>query len=263
MMRDLDGKAIIVTGAGGGIGRASAVALGRLGARLLLVGRNVGALEECSAEIRAAGASAHVAAADVSRAAEVRGFVDLALERFGAIDGLFNNAGIEGPIAHLVDYPEDAFDEVFAVNVRGMFLGLRYALPVMLAKGKGAVVNTGSLASERGLPGTGAYNASKHAVVGLTRTAAAEVGPKGVRVNAVLPGMVETRMLRSIAGAIFPGDIEGGMREMAQVAPLRRYGQPEEIATVVCFLLSDAASFVNGVAWAADGGALATMGNGG
>jgi 3alpha(or 20beta)-hydroxysteroid dehydrogenase len=262
-MRDMDGKAIIVTGAGSGIGRASAVALGRLGARLLLVGRNVKALEESAAEVHATGASAHVAAADVSKAADVRKFVDHAMERFGAIDGLFNNAGIEGPVAHLAEYSEEAFDEVFAINVRGVFLGLRYVLPVMLAKGKGAIVNTGSLASERGLPGTGAYNASKHAVVGLTRTAAAEVGPKGIRVNAVLPGMVDTRMLRSIAGKIFDGDVENGLRKMVQVAPLRRYGQPEEIAAVVCFLLSDAASFVNGVAWAADGGALATMGNGG
>jgi NAD(P)-dependent dehydrogenase (short-subunit alcohol dehydrogenase family) len=131
----------------------------------------------------------------------------------------------------------------------------------MLRQRSGAIVNTGSLTGERGFPETGAYNASKHAVLGLTRTAAAEAGPFGVRVNAVLPGMIDTRMLRSIVESLGKDDVESGVAAISRVAPQGRPGTPEEIAAVVCFLASDAASFVNGVGWAVDGGALATMGN--
>jgi NAD(P)-dependent dehydrogenase (short-subunit alcohol dehydrogenase family) len=200
--------------------------------------------------------------AAVTRSADVQAYVAFALERMGSIDVLFNNAGIEGPVAPLAEYPEDGFDEVLAVNVRGVFLGLRHVLPVMLRQRSGSVINTGSLASERGLPNTGAYNAAKHAVLGLTRTAAAEVGGFGVRVNAVLPGMIDTRMLRSLVGSLGgSADVERGVQQVARVAPQGRPGRPEEVAEVVCFLASDAASFVNGVGWPVDGGALATMGN--
>lgn len=212
-------------------------------------------------EVGAAGGEARVHVADVSRSEDVQGYVAAALESFGSIDVLFNNAGIEGAVAPIAEYPEDVFDEVIAVNLRGVFLGLRHVLPVMLRQGSGSIVNTGSLASERGLPLTAAYNASKHAVVGLTKTAAAEVGAAGVRVNAVLPGMIDTRMLRSLVDTMSGGDMEAGMQFVAGVAPQGRTGTVEEVAAIVAFLASDAASFVNGVAWPVDGGALATMAN--
>ncbi|MQA74066.1 MAG: glucose 1-dehydrogenase [Solirubrobacterales bacterium] len=260
-MASLAGKAALVTGGGSGIGRAASVALGRAGARLLLFGRNEPALRATAELVAATGAEVGIRAGDVTRSADVQACAVEALERLGSIDVLFNNAGIEGPVAPLVEYPEDEFERVVAVNVRGVFLGLRHVLPVMLRQRSGSIINAGSVASERGLPGTAAYNASKHAILGLTRTAAAEVAQHGVRVNAVLGGMIDTRMLRSLVSEMTGGDMEAGMALVAAVAPQGRVGSPEEVAEVVAFLASDAASFVNGVAWPVDGGALATMGN--
>jgi NAD(P)-dependent dehydrogenase (short-subunit alcohol dehydrogenase family) len=261
-MQDMDGKAIIITGAGSGIGRATAVALASGGARLVLAGRRKGALDETAALVRAAGGRAEVRTADVAKGADVRAMVDFAVEKFGTIDGLFNNAGIEGPLVHLADYPEDAFDEVLAVNVRGVFLGMKHVLPIMLARGSGSIVNTGSLGTERGLPGSSAYVAAKHAVAGLTRTTAVEVGDRGVRINCIIPGMIDTRMLRDIATTI-AGDAETGLAALGKVAPLGRVARPEEVATVVVFLFSDVASFVHGVTWPIDGGVLAGVATGG
>jgi 3alpha(or 20beta)-hydroxysteroid dehydrogenase len=257
----LAGKAAIVTGGGSGIGRATALALARAGARLLLVGRTESALSDTAMEAAALGAEVAIQTADVSRSEDVRAYVAAARERFGAIDVFFNNAGIEGPVAPIYAYDEDAFDEVVATNLRGVFLGLRHVLPVMIEQRSGSVIVTGSIASERGLAGTCAYNATKHAIVGLARTAATEVAPFGVRVNAVLPGMIDTRMLRALVDAQTGGDMEGGMAMIATVPSQGRVGASEEVAEVVCFLASDAASYVTGVAWPVDGGALAGMGN--
>jgi 3alpha(or 20beta)-hydroxysteroid dehydrogenase len=257
-MGPLDDRVVIVTGAGGGIGRAASVAAACEGARLLLVDVDKKGLAETA---QASGGA--VSVADVTQAAEVERYVTEAVERFGRIDGFFNNAGIEGAISPLVNYPVDAFDRVIAVNLRGVFLGLRFVLPVMLRQGSGSIVNTGSIASERGLRLSSAYVASKHAVLGLTRTAAAEVAAAGVRVNAVLPGMIDTRMLRAIADELAGGDTEAGLQGAAFAAPVARLGQPREVGEVVVFLLSDGASFVNGVGWPVDGAALAALGNGG
>ena len=256
----LEGKAAVVTGGGRGIGLATAAAFVREGARVLLVGRDAEAVEEAA---RSLGSSTEIAAhvADVSRSEDVEAYVAEALRRFGSIDILFNNAGIEGAVAPLAEYPIDEFDRVIAINLRGVFLGLRHVLPVMLAKGSGSIVNTGSIASEIGLPASGAYIAAKHAVLGLTRAAAADLAGSGVRVNAVLPGMVDTKLLRSVLHQVTGGDVEGGMQFAAGVAPQRRVAAAEEIAEVVVFLASDAASFVNGVGWPVDGGALAVLGN--
>ncbi|MET0280012.1 MAG: SDR family NAD(P)-dependent oxidoreductase [Steroidobacteraceae bacterium] len=258
-MSTLDGKTIIVTGAAGAIGSATARVLARQGAQLLLVDVREPELAAREQELRAAGFTVASQAADVSRGADVKAYVDAAVARFGRIDGLFSNAGIEGHIAPTWEYDEQEFDRITRVNVNGVFLGMRHVLPVMLAQGSGSIVNTASIGSERGLAGACTYNASKHAVVGLTRTAAAEAGPRGIRVNCVMPGVIDTPLLDSVLGPLFNGDIDMGKEVLGKIAPLERIGQPAEIGEVVAFLLSDAASFVTGAAWSIDGGALCTI----
>jgi len=258
-MGTLSGKSIIVTGAAGAIGYATAQVLAREGARLLLVDVQAEGLAARERELAATGAEVASCRADVSRSADVQGYVAAALRHHGRIDGLFNNAGIEGHIAPTWEYDEAEFDRVTRVNVNGVFLGLRHVMPVMLRQGSGAIVNTASIGSKRGLAGACTYNASKHAVVGLTRTAAAEAGPKGLRVNCVMPGVIDTPLLEGVLGPLFNGDIALGKRTLGKIAPLERIGRPAEFGEVVAFLLSDAASFVTGAAWAIDGGALCTI----
>ncbi|MGE3304678.1 MAG: SDR family NAD(P)-dependent oxidoreductase [Rhizobiaceae bacterium] len=260
---DFKDRTIVVTGAGGLIGRATVAVLLRSGAKVLMVERTRKKLDEALAEIGDNAGAVQTFVADCSKSVEVQAYVARALEWTGRIDGFFNNAGIEGKIAPISEYDESEWDRVIAVNLTGVFLGLRYVLPVMIRQGSGAIVNTGSIASERGLPLTPAYNATKHGVVGLTRTAAAENGGHGIRVNCVLPGMIDTPMLRRIMGSLFAGDVDAGLKFAGSAVPAGRVGTPEDIAEVVAFLLSDKAAFVNGASWEADGGALATMGNGG
>jgi 3alpha(or 20beta)-hydroxysteroid dehydrogenase len=256
----LEGRIAVITGAGGGIGRATSVELGRAGASLVLVGRTEAPLEESARAASETGAEVRTVVADVSRSEDVRRYVDAALSAFGTIDVLVNNAGIEGPVAPLAEYPEDEFDRIIAVNLRGTFLGMRYVLPIMLERGSGSVINLASVAAERGLPGTPAYNASKHGMLGLTRSAASEVAGAGIRVNAISAGFIDTRMLRSLAASFMPDDPAGALEAFAAGNPARRLATAEEVASVVRFLASDAASFVNGAAWAVDGGSLGTMG---
>lgn len=252
-----------MTGAGNGIGQATARILAREGARLLLVDRDEQAVAGTAESLRRSGADAQAFAADVTVEAAVVAFVDAALERFGSIDGLFANAGIGGAIQPFAENTEGDFRSVMDVNLIGVFLCLRRVLPVMYGAGKGAIVCTGSIASERGLPMTAAYNASKHAVLGLVRTVASEAGPHGVRINAVLPGMVDTQMLRTTSTVLSPGvDPAVGVQQAGKsVSPIGRAARPEEIGEVAAFLLSDAASYVHGAGVPVDGGALATMGN--
>lgn len=255
-------RTTIVTGAGGLIGRATVEALLREGGKVLMVERTQKRLDEALEHLGGPSQQLQTFVADCSKSAEVQAYVAKALDWTGRIDAFFNNAGTEGKIAPIAEYDEAEWDRVIGVNLTGVFLGLRHVLPVMIRQGAGAIVNTGSIASERGLPFTPAYNASKHAVLGLTRTAAAETGRQGVRVNAVLPGMIDTPMLRRILGTIFDGDMNAGMK-LAASSPTGRVGTPQDIAEVVVFLLSDRAAFANGAAWEVDGGALATMSNGG
>lgn len=258
-MSDLTGKSIIVTGAAGAIGFAAAEVLAGKGARVFLVDILGDRLDDRTAALKAKGFDVASAQADCSKEAEVEAYVAAAKAAFGRIDGLFNNAGSPGKLAPTHEYDIAEFDRILAINLRSMFLGLRFVLPEMVGQGSGAIVNTASIASERGLAGACAYNATKHGVVGLTRTAASEVGPLGLRVNCVLPGVIETPLLRAMIEQMPDANLEAGLKRLGGVASLERVGQPAEIGEVVAFLLSDAASFVNGASWAVDGGALATI----
>jgi NAD(P)-dependent dehydrogenase (short-subunit alcohol dehydrogenase family) len=231
--------------------------MGRAGARVLLVDLDAERLATAAAAVAQTGAEVRTQVADVTREADVRAYVAAAVDAFGTIDVLFNNAAVIGPIGAIAEYDVDAFDRIMAINARGVFLGLRHVLPIMLAQRSGAVINTGSLSSARGLPGTPAYNAAKHAVLGLTRSAASEVASAGVRVNAVLPGMIDTPMLAEVTSGF--DDPAGARRAAEGVSPQGRLGRPEEVAAVVTFLASDLAGHVNGVGWPVDGGILGTL----
>jgi len=193
-------------------------------------------------------------------AAEMRDYVKAALDAYGSIDCFHNNAGIEGTVAPTHEYDEAMFDAVMSVNVKGVFLGLRHVIPVMLKQQHGAIVNTASVAGLVASPGMSAYVASKHAVIGLTKTAAGEVARSGVRVNAVCPGPIDTRMIHSLENMLNPTDPSSiGDRYQANI-PIGRYGTAEEVANLVLFLCSDRASNITGAQYVVDGGRTATGG---
>lgn len=257
---DFNGKVAVITGAANGIGRATALAFAKAGAKLVLVDRDAAAGEAAAGIIRQQGGEARFVAADVTRTGDVQGYVAAALDGYGRIDCFFNNAGIEGKLAPIADYDEAMFDAVIGVNLKGVFLGLRHVLPVMLRQKSGAVVNTASVAGLAANPGMAAYVASKHAVIGLTKVAAGEVAREGVRVNAICPGPVETRMMQSLESQLNPADPDAVGRRYRSGIPSGRYTKPEEIAAVVLFLCSDLAANVNGAHWVVDGGRTAIGG---
>lgn len=257
---DFTGKVALITGAGNGIGRAAALGFASRGAKVVVVDQDKAGGEATAGILRQQGAEAMFVAADVTKSAEVRNYVKAALDAYGAIDCFHNNAGIEGSVAHTADYDEDMFDRVMAVNVKGVFLGLRHVLPVMIRQQKGAVVNTASVAGLVATPGMPAYVASKHAVIGLTKTAAGEVARAGVRINAVCPGPIDTRMIHSLEAMLNPDDPSGVASRYQRNIPLGRYGTAEEVANVVQFLCSDLASNITGAHYVVDGGRTATGG---
>jgi NAD(P)-dependent dehydrogenase (short-subunit alcohol dehydrogenase family) len=257
---DFTGKVAVVTGAANGIGRASALAFAKSGAKVVVVDRDAAGGEASAGIIRQQGGEARFVAADVTQAADVAGYVTAALDAYGRIDCFHNNAGIEGAWKPTAEYDEAMFDQVIAVNVKGVFLGLRHVLPVMLAQKSGAIVNTASVAGLVATPGMPAYVASKHAVIGLTKTAAGEVARSGVRVNAVCPGPVDTRMIHSLEQMINPGDPAMVGRRYQSAIPLGRYVTADEIAATVLFLCSDLAAAITGAQYVVDGGRTATGG---
>src|SRR6476659_118912 len=257
---DFSGKVALVTGGGNGIGRAACVAFARKGAQVVAVDRDGAAAEATAGIVRQSGGDATAVTADVTKSAEVKTYVKAAIDKYGRIDCFFNNAGIEGKVAPIVDYDEAVFDAVIGVNVKGVFLGLKHVLPEMIRQGGGAIVNTASVAGLVGTPGMPAYVASKHAVIGLTKTAAGEVARQGIRVNAVCPGPVDTRMIHSLEAQLSPADPASIRRRYQASLPTGRYSTAEEIANTVLFLCSDLAAALTGAQYVVDGGRTATGG---
>jgi NAD(P)-dependent dehydrogenase (short-subunit alcohol dehydrogenase family) len=257
---DFTGKVALITGGGGGIGRATAMGFALRGAKVIVVDADAAAGQASADLVTQRGGVAAFVQADVTKAASVQDYVKATMAAYGRIDCFYNNAGIEGMVAPTQDYDEDMFDRVIAVNLKGVFLGMKYVLPVMLAQGSGAIVNTASVAGLFGGPGMAAYVASKHGVLGLTKVASSDVAGQGVRVNAVCPGPVETRMMRSLEAQRNPGDPEAVHRAYAASAPSGRYTQPEEVAGVVMYLCSDLSGNVSGTQIVVDGGRAAAGG---
>jgi len=249
MSRRFDGKVAVVTGAAAGFGLAVSTRLAEEGARLVLVDRAAEALHEAAAKL-----DGLPVVADVSVESEVDGYVRAAADAHGRIDLFFNNAGIEGRMAPMTELSVEDFDRVWAVNARGVFMGLRAVLKVMKPRGSGAIVNTASQAAIKGAATFSPYIAAKHAVLGLTKSAALEGAPYGIRVNCVAPGHIDTRMARALTVQIDPSDPAGAYERVAGTVPLgKRYGTAEEVANLVVWLLSDEASYVSGSLHLIDG----------
>ena len=248
-MADFDGKAVLVTGGGSGIGRATAIAFAREGARVVIGNRNAEKGEETVGLIRDAGGTASFLRTDVTQAEEVEALIKHTVQSLGSLDVAFNNAGIEGDVQPLTDQTEENFNAVLDVNVKGLWLSMKYQIKQILKQGGGAIVNNSSIAGVIGFPGLSIYVASKHAVIGLTKTAAVEYASQNIRINAVNPGAIQTEMInRLIEKAELPRD------DIVGLHPIGRVGRDDEIAEAVLWLSSDRASFVVGHSLMVDGG---------
>jgi NAD(P)-dependent dehydrogenase (short-subunit alcohol dehydrogenase family) len=244
-----EGSVFIVTGAAGGVGAETVAGLARRGANVLAVDLDREALELVVDGMRGGG-EVLPHCADVTDSESVAQFVDAAIARWGKLDGILNNAGIEGHVGStILDYPDEEFERVLRINVRSVWLGMKHAIPALLRSGGGSIVNTGSEAGVKGAATFSAYVASKHAVVGLTRTVALEFASSGVRVNALCPGPTDTGMLSRIG--------DGDYTRFEEGIPLGRVGRPEEIGSVAAWLLLDSPAFMTGSVVSVDGGRIA------
>lgn len=256
-MNRLQDKIALITGGAAGIGLATARLFLSEGARVALVDLDERDLQNARSALDGQGEVLTVAA-DVSEEEGTRRYVENTLEAFGRIDAFFNNAGIEGKVAPLVEQSMDDFDRVIAVNVRGAFLGLKYVLPAMRTRNAGSVINMSSIAGLKGSPNVAPYITSKHAAVGLTRAAAVEAAAFGVRVNSVHPSPIDTRMMRSLEEGFNPGHGEDVKHGLEAQIPLGRYGDSDDVARLVLFLASDESRFITGAQYTIDGGMAAT-----
>ncbi len=248
-MNEFQGKVALVTGGTSGIGRAAAIAYAREGANVVVAGRRVTEGEETVRLVRAQGREAIFVPTDVAREAHVKNLIGRTLEQFGRLDFAFNNAGIEQTPTPFLEQTVETYDQVMDINVKGVWLSMKYEIPAMLKTGGGSIVNTSSGLGVIGMPGIEIYVASKHAVIGLTKSAALEFGKQGIRVNAVLPAAIDTEMFQRFAGE--------GAEFRAQVTalhPIGRIGKSEEIADAAIWLSSSKSSFVTGHSLLVDGG---------
>jgi NAD(P)-dependent dehydrogenase (short-subunit alcohol dehydrogenase family) len=252
----LDGKVALITGAGGEIGAAAARLMLARGARVIAVDRDKAALGRVGEELSDKNKLVTIEG-DVTDEVSVRNYVAGAHAAFGRIDVFFNNAGVEGPVRPITEYALADFERVLRVNVVGVFLGMKHVIPLMAAHGSGVIINTSSTAGLSGTRGVSAYNASKHAVIGLTRSAAAEWAAKGIRILAISPGPITSRMMSSLEDGLLPGHASEMHKALASRIPAGRYGTPEEVAALVAFLASDDARYILGGVLAIDGGLTA------
>lgn len=255
-MIDFTDKVVLITGGGSGLGRASALAIAKQGAKLVLVDMNKESLEESKKEVLEAApdAAVEVFEANVTNEEEVQNYVQFTIDKFGRIDGFFNNAGIEGKQNLTEDYGSDEFQKVISVNLNGVFFGMKHVLKVMKEQGSGSIVNTASVGGIRGVGNQSGYAASKHGVVGLTRNSGVEYGQYGISINAIAPGAIMTPMVEGSLKQMAGDNWEAAGKEFVSVNPMKRFGQPEEVGNLVAFLLSDSSRFINASVITIDGG---------